>query len=86
MADTDLQIPGMMIFGDDIFGNWFYLDLAEGSVWFLDRDGGEIARENLALVGRSFADFIARMVIDPEDDKNKPVKRPLLTRLHDWLA
>ncbi|MDN3647198.1 SMI1/KNR4 family protein [Pontixanthobacter aestiaquae] len=86
--DPEWAISGMILIGDDIFGNWFYLDLADGKVWFFDRDGSATTPgEGLALVGYSFSDFIVRMKIEPDGDiVPEPRKANLLERLRDWLA
>lgn len=85
--DKDIAIPGMMIIGDDIFGNWFYMDLSQaptpGSIWFLDRDAhAPGSREGLLQLGRSFADFILRLETDPDCERQPDSpRRSLMSRL-----
>ena len=55
---------GFVLIADDLLSNWFYLKLADGSAWYLNRSGkGARNFENLALVGSDFNDFILRMRI-----------------------
>lgn len=64
----DHQVEDMIIVGDDIAGNFFYMGVnGRPGIYFKDRDVHEVmTREQMLFVRPSFAEFILDTYLDPD--------------------
>ena len=67
----DNHIPGAIVIGDDILGNFLYMTVTgddPGSVYFYDRDERSSGTlDDLIRLSTSFSNFLQRTIIDPDD-------------------
>ncbi|MEO1221892.1 MAG: SMI1/KNR4 family protein [Pseudomonadota bacterium] len=71
--DPDTEIDDHIKIGDDIFGNWFYMQVgggSKGAVFFLDRQRVNIwSPSSLIHVADSFEDFILKTYLTDEGEE-----------------